>query len=215
MQVARNSTCAFNLSETASLFKISHEEVLGLLEKRGFAVIGSIDPMAVIKKLRDTCIGKASYRRAALLKRKELEFDCSALTLYAYEQVGVWLPRLSIAQSYYSVAKNVGIYDLQALDLLFTKSHYRNRYIKDPAEGIGHVLLYTGKEFHTVIHASNSKRGIVEERAEQVLYSKNLQRIRRIIYHPEKWITVKIPKDKKRKCLHSDDIFWDLSYGLK
>ncbi len=212
IKAARNGTCAFNLDETARLFKITSDDVLRLLAKRGFKALGKINPSTIIQNFRDNYVGQSSYVRGSSLLEEPQSFDCSSFVLYLYEQIGIWLPRISIAQSYYWVGKDISVYDLMPLDLCFTKSEYQNRYINDPSEGIGHVLIYTGNERHTVIHAANKSKGIIEEPAEKYLLSKNLQRVRRIINQPEKWIVVEVPRTKQIES--SDDIFWDLSYAL-
>lgn len=210
IEVARNGTCAFNLEETARLFKLSSEEVLKMLAQRGFKFIGKIEPSSIIQNFRNRYVGQSSYKRGSSLGEEPQSFNCSSFAVHLYEQIGIWLPRISIAQSYYWVGKDVSVYDLKPLDLLFTKSEHRNRYIDDPSEAIGHVLIYTGKECHTVIHAANKAKGVIEERAEKYLLSKNLQQIKRIIYNPEKWILLKIPENIEIES--SDDIFWKLAY---
>lgn len=62
-------------------------------------------------------------------------FDCSGLTLYAYAQAGITLPRVSAEQ--YHAGKHVPIKQAQPGDLVFWSS------TGDPA-GIHHVAIYLG-----------------------------------------------------------------------
>lgn len=210
IQVARNSTCAFNLREASTLLRRCEAGILRLLKKRGYEVKGTLEPGEIIERARQL-IGQAKYRRGAKLEEAPNAFDCSSFVIHLYEQAGVWLPRLSIQQSYYSVGHEIRdpLARLQALDIIFTKG-WINRYICQPKEGIGHAVLYTGNEFHTVIHAANKRRGIVEDSADN--WIKNSAKIVRLIAQPRHWIIVALPQRKKFNS--SDDIFWDLTYGL-
>lgn len=76
-------------------------------------------------------------------------FSCSTFTKWVFAQIGIWLPRYSIDQSYVgnlsdrrSLTKYVG-------QLFF----YRNRFpIEDPDRSIGHVAISIGDG--TIIHGS-------------------------------------------------------------
>jgi peptidoglycan DL-endopeptidase RipA len=73
-------------------------------------------------------------------------FDCSSLMLYAYNQAGITLPRVSYAQ--YNAGRHVPIAQVQPGDLVFWADSAGN-----PA-AIHHVALYIGDD--KVIHAPQS-----------------------------------------------------------
>lgn len=60
-------------------------------------------------------------------------FDCSGLIQWAYDQIGVHLPRTTYDQV--KVGKPVGLHDLKPGDLVF---------LEPQAQGPGHVVMYAG-----------------------------------------------------------------------
>ncbi len=78
--------------------------------------------------------------------------DCSGFTMRIYEKFNIKLPRTAAAQSTYSKGKKVSsISEAKPGDLFF----YKN------ANGVvSHVTMYEGN--NKVIHASNSRTGIIE-----------------------------------------------------
>lgn len=71
-------------------------------------------------------------------------YDCSGLTMVAYAQAGIGLPRTSQAQ--YGVGQPVSLSQLQPGDLVFYYS------------GISHVGIYIGGGM--IVHASNPRTGV-------------------------------------------------------
>jgi cell wall-associated NlpC family hydrolase len=72
-------------------------------------------------------------------------YDCSGLTMTAYAQAGVGLPRTSQAQ--FGVGQPVGLSDLAPGDLVFYYS------------GISHVGIYIGNGM--IVHAANPRSGVL------------------------------------------------------
>lgn len=95
-------------------------------------------------------------------------FDCSGLTVTAYRQIGVSIPRVSRDQSNFGtlIAKQ----DMKAGDLVFFNTTGR---------GVSHVGMYVGNgEF---IHASSSGRGVVVDSISDGYYAQRFVNARRII----------------------------------
>lgn len=65
-------------------------------------------------------------------------YDCSGLTLRAYQQIGITLPRVALSQSY--VGNSVNLNDLRVGDLLYFKNGFQ-----------GHTGVYIGGNL--MIHA--------------------------------------------------------------
>ncbi len=76
-------------------------------------------------------------------------YDCSGLTLSAYRQVGVNLPRNSAAQ--YLVGSKVALRNMAPGDLVFWS---RN----GTQSGIYHVALYAGNGM--ILHAPNPSKSV-------------------------------------------------------
>lgn len=152
------------------------------------------------------------YKRGAKIDEAPNIFDCSSFTKYCYSLIGIDLPRNSIQQSYYYLGSKINLdSELQVMDLFFTRG-YINRFINNHHQGVGHVLLYTGKEKHTVIHASNKQKGVIEESADKYLYSPRLVQINRYI---EDIIDDFIMVHSSTKNFEtSDDIFWKIAYTI-
>lgn len=74
--------------------------------------------------------------------------DCSGFTMRIYEHFDITIPRT--AEQQYNAATKISKKDLMPGDLLF---------YKDSNGNIGHVTMYIGD--NQVIHASNSKTGII------------------------------------------------------
>lgn len=205
---AKNGLCLFNLTESALYLKISENHLVEILRKKDYIVEKTCfySNISNVRKI----IGHSDYKRGARLEDAPYTFDCSSFTNYCYSLIGVDLPRNSIQQSYYYLGSEVNPKkEIQIMDLVFTKG-YINRYINDPTQGIGHVLMYTGKESHTFIHASYKKKNVIEEDAEKYLKSPRLVRIVRYLSDiSENYIIV---KSKNKNFETSDDIFWNIIY---
>ena len=79
-------------------------------------------------------------------------FDCSGLTLGAWQQVGVNVPRISVQQQHW--AQSVSRDNLRVGDLVF--SNYSNR---NGAGNADHVAIYVGND--TVVTASGGRGEVV------------------------------------------------------
>lgn len=85
-------------------------------------------------------------------------WDCSTLTQYLYEKIGISLPRTTILQAYHgkTIKSNkkppfLKEEDLKIGDLVFLKSkkgHFTPKFY----DGIGHVVMYLGnRQFISVV----------------------------------------------------------------
>jgi murein DD-endopeptidase len=70
-------------------------------------------------------------------------FDCSGLAVYAYDRVGIAIPRTAAEQE--RSARGVSVRDLRPGDLLFFRIHSRH---------IDHVAIYVGRG--RFVHAPHS-----------------------------------------------------------
>lgn len=175
--------CAVNLNDLK--LPISNEQAINILKTRGFHII-PITAVAMIAMLREY-IGQAKYRRGASLEEAPGVMDCSSLTKWAYGQRGIYLPRHSIAQRDHCSIEVKPSY-IEPGDLVFTTG-FQNYFWTDPNDGVGHVGLATGED--TVIHAANSKVGIIESPLEHFL--KQSRGIRRLVPNEKQTITIESP----------------------
>jgi hypothetical protein len=197
---ATGGRCAVDLSELN--LPISREEALRLLASLGFRVI-DVD----LVRLARSQIGVSGYLRGALPADDPEEFDCSLFVKWLYAQRGVWLPRRTIQQIDLGAA--IHFSELAAGDAVFTTGRI-NYYRDDPACGVGHVGIATGKG--AVVHAANSRAGIIESRLEDFLRRAELRGIRRYIRDAAGVITLEtLPR---RQVETSDDIRWILLQNL-
>lgn len=93
-------------------------------------------------------------------------FDCSGLTQYVYKQLGITIPRTSLAQS--KSGKSVNKSDLQSGDLLFWKT---------TSAEVGHVGMYVGNG--QFIHAPNKSKPVKYDSLNSSYYSSRFVRARR------------------------------------
>lgn len=93
-------------------------------------------------------------------------FDCSGLTSWVHKQMGISIPRTSLAQSRSGKAVNKS--DLQAGDLVFFKT---------TSAPVGHVGMYVGNG--QFIHAPNSKSVVKIDSLSSSYYSKRYVNARR------------------------------------
>lgn len=94
------------------------------------------------------------------------QFDCSGLTSWCYKQVGISIPRTSLAQS--KSGKAVSKSNLQAGDLLFWKT---------TSAEVGHVGMYVGNG--QFIHAPNKSKPVKYDSLSNSYYSSRYVRARR------------------------------------
>ena len=94
------------------------------------------------------------------------QFDCSGLTSWCYKQVGISIPRTSLAQS--KGGKAVSKSNLQPGDLLFWKT---------TSAEVGHVGMYVGNG--QFIHATNKSKPVKYDSLSNSYYSSRFVRARR------------------------------------
>ena len=93
-------------------------------------------------------------------------FDCSGLTSWCHKQLGINIPRTSLAQS--KSGKAVSKSDLQAGDLIFWKT---------TSAEVGHVGMYIGNG--QFIHAPNKSKPVKYDSLSSSYYSSRYVRARR------------------------------------
>ncbi len=143
--------CAVCLDELN--LPVSNQEALVRLKASGFHPI-NIDLQDLVSK----CQNSSQYRRGASITLAPQVVDCSTLTKWLYGQRGIWIPRHSIHQR--AMGQSITIPELQPWDLVFSAG-YHPYFIDNPADGVGHVGIVTPTG--TIVHAANSKVGVIEE----------------------------------------------------
>ena len=96
-------------------------------------------------------------------------FDCSGLTSWCHKQLGISIPRTSLAQS--KSGKAVSKSDLQPGDLLFWKT---------TSAPVGHVGMYVGNG--QFIHAPNKSKPVKYDSLDNSYYKSRYVRARRYYY---------------------------------
>lgn len=186
--------CAFNIANFN--LPVSEEEALEILYSRGFKLLET--NLIEIARSR---VGISRYKRGARLAESPDTFDCSGFTKWVYGQKGIWIPRRSIQQR--EVGREVSLSNFAPGDLIFTTG-WRNYFIDNPQDGVGHVGLLTKEK--TIIHSSGKKRSVVEEDFTSLLERCSLRGVRRILSPKREIFTVEIPEDLEVES--SDDIKW-------
>ncbi|HEX9664424.1 MAG TPA: NlpC/P60 family protein [Patescibacteria group bacterium] len=185
--------------------KISKADALAILEVKGLRSV-MVDFISIGRSL----IGKAQHHRPARMAQAPDVVSCSSLTKYLYGLLGIWLPRRAIQQK--TFGSPVAITELQAGDLVFRRGLLRRTsFYDDPNHGIGHVGLSTGDK--TIIHATNHKRGVVEDPVDQFTADKRYPRgACRIIPADSQIVTLKTLDYWEVET--SDDIKWIILQSL-
>ena len=93
-------------------------------------------------------------------------FDCSGLMLWCHKQLGISIPRTSLAQS--KSGKSVSKSDLQVGDLVFFKT---------TSAPVGHVGMYVGNG--QFIHAPNKSKPVKYDSLNSSYYSSRYVNARR------------------------------------
>ncbi len=191
---AVGNRCAVDLD----IFKppISKEHALLFLQKKGFRQI-EVDLIGMARML----IGRSQYRRGARLYEAPDVVDCSSLIKWLYAQRGIWLPRRSIQQR--ELGESIDPCNLISGDVVFV-SGWIDYYRDDPANGVGHVGIYTGEG--TVIHAANEKINLVESSLNKFISGNRFRGARRYVPSGQEVITLETPV--RREVETSDDIRW-------
>lgn len=180
---------------------ISRDEVLAILNNKGFVSV-DVDIIALARE----CVGSSQYRRGARLYEAPGVFDCSSFIKWLYAQRGIWLPRRSVQQR--ELGEAVTLEELIAGDVVFV-SGWIDYYITDPADGVGHVGIYTGDK--TIIHAANKKSGIIESPIDEFIGNK-FRGIKRYMPKNKEVITFETPDE--REVESADDVKWIILQSL-
>lgn len=175
--------------------------ILSILDKKGFKII-HVDVVALAQK----CIG-ATYRRGARLAEAPLVLDCSSFIKWLYGQCGIWLPRRSIQQR--EVGESIELSHVASGDVVFVSGSI-NYYFHDPADGVGHVGIATGNK--SVIHAANSKVGIVETSFDAFVNENKFRGARRYIPINHEITIFETPMVREVEI--EDDIRWIVMQSL-
>lgn len=191
---AVGNRCAVDLG--ALKFSFPENEALAQLERLGFRII-QVDLAALARER----VGKSVYRLGARLKEAPEIFDCSSFAKWLYGLRGVWLPRKAVQQREYGEV--IGGDKIAAGDLVFS-SGVRSLFYTDLHDGVGHVGIATGQG--TIVHAANSKLGIIEEPFEDFAKPKNLRGVRRYLPLGQEVLTLEVPVDRDVET--SDDLYW-------
>lgn len=191
---AVGNRCAVDLNSLQ--FSVSKADILLLLREKGFHQI-TVDLVGIARML----IGKSQYRRGARLYEAPDVVDCLSLIKWLYAQQGIWLPRRSIQQR--ELGEVVDLNDLIAGDVIFV-SGWIDYYCDDPADGVGHVGIYTGEG--TVVHAANKKINLVESSLNRFIGANKFRGARRYIPRSQEVITLEAPVEREIET--SDDIRW-------
>ncbi len=186
--------CAVDLSLLR--LPVSDEQALALLTPLGFCVI-EINLIQVAR----SCIGVSRYSRGARLVDAPNVLDCSSFMKWLHAQQGMCLPRRTIQQIELGVEVNFSA--MSAGDVVFTTGRI-NYYHDDLGQGVGHVGIATGEG--TVVHAANSRVGIVENKIEDFVQRAELRGIRRYIPNPSRTVILETPPSREVEV--SDDIRW-------
>lgn len=197
---AVGNRCAVCLADLG--IPASEERCLSILREKGFTVI-EVDLVSLARSR----IGVSKYRRSAPLGEAPGTFDCSSFVKWLYGQKGIWLPRRSIQQR--ECGNAVQKEDLEAGDIVFVSGRI-DYYVDTPADGVGHVGIAT--ESQTVIHAANTKEGLIESPFEEFTISDRLRGIRRLIPTDRRVDTFLTPTE--REVEWSDDIRWIILQNL-
>lgn len=184
--------CAVDFSKLD--LPIAEEDAMRILSFLGFRVV----PVDLVEIARSR-VGASRYQRGARLMDAPGVFDCSSLMKWLYAQRGIWLPWRTIQQI--DQGSSIDIRDLSAGDVIFTTG-FINYYRTDPSQGVGHVGIATGEG--SIVHAANSRSGIVESAVEDFLHAVELRGIRR--YVTASVVTLDVPL--LRDIETSDDIRW-------
>jgi len=190
---AVGNRCAVDFTDLQ--LTIPPDKCLEILRQKGFREI-KVNLVELARK----CVSVSKYRRGARLDESPQVFDCSSFIKWLYGQKGIWLPRRGIQQREFGVPVNRE--KIKAEDLVFV-SGYIDYYSTNPKDGVGHIGIATGDG--TIIHAANSKLGVIESSFEDFV-SKGFRGIRRIV--PDGHLVHTLITPDERGVEWSDDIRW-------
>ncbi|MFZ2447331.1 MAG: NlpC/P60 family protein [Syntrophobacteraceae bacterium] len=177
---------------------MSDEEALELLRLKGFKAL-DVDIIALARQN----LGKSQYVRGVSVSKAPKVIDCSSFTKWLFAQRGIWLPRRSVQQRRFGLP--VEPEEIAPLDLIFATG-FKNYYVDDEAEGVGHVGIVTDTD--TVIHCASPALGLIESPVESFTMSVKFRGARRYIPPGSRLLTFEIPPGVDIET--SDDIRWTL-----
>lgn len=181
---------------------IPPEQALDILCKKGFVKI-DVD----LSGLARQCVGKSQYRRGAQPSEAPDIVDCSSFIKWLFAQRGIWLPRRTIQQK--ERGEILRGFQVQKDDVVFVSGHI-NYYRKEPRDGVGHVGIAT--ERGTIIHAANTKEGIIETSYNDFVSPCKFRGARRYVSHHKNVITLQTPPAREVEI--ADDIRWIILQSL-
>lgn len=200
---AVGSRCAVDLGRLLILG--ANEEKRAAIAALGCAVVSDAPIVAAIAAAR-SCVGRSAWRRGASLREAPGVVDCSSFTKWCFVQIGIWIPRRSIQQRDW-VGNGGHVVndrdDVRPGDLVFV-SGWRDYFETDPTNGVGHVGIVTGDQ--TVIHAANSKLGVIESPLDDFLYLDRFRGARRMIQTGTTVLVLETPPDREVET--EDDLRW-------
>ncbi|MBD3281800.1 hypothetical protein GF391_03580 [Candidatus Uhrbacteria bacterium] len=199
---AVNNRCAVDFAELK--LPIPATQAIEILENRGFQLFNP-DIITAARSL----IGKSIYKLGAKQFQAPNLFDCSSFTKWIYGQCGIWLPRRTIQQIEYG--QTIEPQNIKKGDLVFTTGKNHNWFRTNPNQNVGHVGIATDN--NSVIHAANSRAGVIESSLECFLKTEKYRSIQRIITQPA--VTLFFHTPPEREVETSDDFFWIIVQTLK
>lgn len=197
---AVGNRCAVDLNHFN--LNIEPDQTFAILDREGFELI-SVDVITLARQ----CVGVSKYRRGAKPSEAPRVFDCSSLIKWLYGMRGIWLPRRSIQQR--EVGEIINVESLAAGDAVFVSGRI-DYYENNPADGVGHVGIFTSS--NSVIHAANSRLGVIESSLEDFLGTEKFRGARRYIPKGTNVLTFKTPAHREVET--ADDIKWIIRQSL-
>lgn len=164
---------------------IADDEAMGILELIGYTRV-QVDLIGLARDLK----ALSKYRRGARTHEAPGVFDCSSFVKWLFACRGIWIPRYSIQQ--FEACDDLPSEQVVAGDLAFSAG-FRSYYRSDPAMGIGHVGIVTDDQ--TVIHATSSAGGVVEEPLEAWRNADGFRGVKRLIPSDMRLITLECPEE--------------------
>jgi len=192
---AVGNRCAVNLANLNLPIPIA--SAIKILENRDFKIIN-----VNLIEIARSCIGKAKYKLGATQEQAPHVFDCSSFTKWIYGHAGINLHRRTIQQ--YEQSSPMSKQNIRAGDLIFKSGQRHNWYRNNPKINMGHIGIATGD--HTIIHATNHGRGVIESPMEEFLNPKEFRGAGRIIVDPKNTYFFETPPHREIET--SDDFFW-------
>jgi hypothetical protein len=182
---------------------ISPQEALEILRGNRFSVL-EVDILALARQ----CVETSQYRRGARSSAAPEIVDCSSFVKWLYAQAGIWLPRRSIQQR--ELGERIEIEHICGGDVVFTSGKI-DYYLDDPVDGVGHVGVATCSQ--SVIHAANSKVGVIETELDKFCGKNKFRGARRYIPRPGGVTVLETPQEREVETV--DDIKWIILQSVK